>query len=689
MPLCDYCQKFDLYNKPKKRDQTYWIGSTTDVEDRAEECNFCALIMKASLSNDYGPGDQIWLQPTNDGYNIDRTGCFLVPMAHRDDVPKNPRGYGRIVSGRLHSSTIKNWLDICQHGTDDIGAHAQCKPLNLWAATDGASQNLSGPKALKWLRLFNVENKKIEDFYPGSTVPPYVALSYSQGGVKKPDMVKTDIDFWMKHPMRQSDMAQTHWDAVSLVRDLKMGNKLKHVWIDELCLYGDGVNDPSHAVNNMDRIYAAALFTVIAADGNDAHSGLTATTTQRRKVGDQMRTKVLPGVEWGVVRTVYNHMGENNVYSTRGWTYQELVLSHRCLVFANGMAFWLCRERMFSEDTFLDEYPSHEIPSGMAAEPLDISFQWIDRDIDDPLAMYARCLGTYRARDMNNPDESRDGFLGILNRVTNDFTVKDFYGLPRVFFHVALVWWHRPDINVNRNVHRNFHFPSWSWMGWKEGIPSQFVPYTIGQDNYDYVLNNTDSTYYWCRGPKVQSLEPVWTSSAQDDVDNKNILGAGRTFGNPTTPSLGWTGIPDVGMLQFDATWLRNFQVDFSNFDYGIGEISTGEGELVGVCYADDQRGDDSLNYFLIQLCEADNCYAFDSSGKLYMNINGTKQNKEEYKFYIDPPLQADRKLCWVMVVKAHSIYGSQGVYERVGLGWVKKSKLSLLQPGPGMIVIG
>jgi putative SOS response-associated peptidase YedK len=41
--------------------------------------------------------------------------------------------------------------------------------------------------------------------------------------------------------------------------------------------------------------------------------------------------------------------------------YQELVLSHRCLVFADGMAFWLCRERMFSEDTFLDEYPSDEI----------------------------------------------------------------------------------------------------------------------------------------------------------------------------------------------------------------------------------------------------------------------------------------------------------------------------------------
>jgi hypothetical protein len=373
--------------------------------------------------------------------------------------------------------------------------------------------------------------------------------------------------------------------------------------------------------------------------------------------------------------------------------YQELVLSHRCLVFADGMAFWLCRERMFSEDTFLDEYPSDEIPSGMAAKPLDISFQWIPRDIDDPLTMYAQCLEAYRARDMRDPDESRDGFLGILNRVTNDFTLKIVYGLPQAFFQVALVWWHRPDRNVNRNVKRNFKFPSWSWMGWKEGIPSQFVPYEIAQDNYNYVLNMASIKFWW-RNVSDLTLKPVWTSTAQADVDSKNLLGAGRTFVNSAPPAPAWTAnssgvMPTGGMLQFDAKWLQNCQVDFAKSDYGIGAISTGEGELVGICYADDQQGDDSLNYSFIQLCEADNCYAFDSSGSLYMDINGTKQNNEHYKFNIDPPLQADRKLCWVMVVKQHSKYGSQGVHERVGLGWVKKSKLSSLQPSTYTIVIG
>jgi hypothetical protein len=133
-------------------------------------------------------------------------------------------------------------------------------------------------------------------------------------------MEQKGIDFWETSPMRQSDMSQTHWDVVTMVQDLNMGNGLRHVWIDELCLWGNGTKDPTHAVSNMDRIYAAALFTVIAADGKDARSGLTATTTHRRTVGDQMRAKVLPGVEWGVVRTAYNHIGEENVYSTRAWT---------------------------------------------------------------------------------------------------------------------------------------------------------------------------------------------------------------------------------------------------------------------------------------------------------------------------------------------------------------------------------
>jgi hypothetical protein len=113
-------------------------------------------------------------------------------------------------------------------------------------------------------------------------------------------------------------MSQTHWDVARLVQDLNI-KELKYVWIDELCLWGDGVKDTTRAVSNMDSIYAAALFTVVAADGTNAHGGLTATATHRRKIGDQMRTKFLPGVEWGVVRTVYSHMGEN-IYATRAWT---------------------------------------------------------------------------------------------------------------------------------------------------------------------------------------------------------------------------------------------------------------------------------------------------------------------------------------------------------------------------------
>lgn len=329
MPLCQYCEGYNLGDGRTTLGDSIGpisLGTVLEVEDRAQDCNFCALVIRASKWDDFAPHDNITITPTDDGFQIDRTGAFLVPMLLPDDVPETATGYGRIVRGKLRPSAITNWMSLCRDGGLGAEGHVDCKPLKLWTPTGGAAhQGASDLKSLTSLRLVNVKTLMIEDNpLVNGEPPPYAILSYVQGGVKKPNLTIEEITDHMSTPFTQPEMCQTHWDVITLVKKLDIWN-IKHVWIDELCLVNDSkdltkAKDLTNAMDNMDRIYAAAQFTIIAADGDNPHGGITATTTHRRKVNDQMRATVLPGVEWGLVRSVYNHLMEGNLYGTRGWT---------------------------------------------------------------------------------------------------------------------------------------------------------------------------------------------------------------------------------------------------------------------------------------------------------------------------------------------------------------------------------
>ncbi|KAF1959755.1 hypothetical protein CC80DRAFT_533114 [Byssothecium circinans] len=321
--------------------------------------------------------------------------------------------------------------------------------------------------------------------------------------------------------------------------------------------------------------------------------------------------------------------------------------------------------------------------------------KFIPEDIDDPMALYAERLTAFSERDVSKPEDAIFAFRGVLNRLTanTQAAVPLLYAMPRAFFDVSLIWWLRPDRNVDQNVERNLKFPSWSWIGWKAGRKNQFVPYDEYQvhhrkKNLEYLSNDAQNTYYWWRDHKEPDLRPVWDKALEDNsllVADENR----RIITDESKPARKWTGNPDVGMLQFQGTLLPSGQVNFNKgkHGYGIGEIKDGGGYLVGVCYADDQNGSNSESYSLIQLSKANKCYEFDSSGKLDMNVNGAKENKRSNKFSIKLPLPADGKLWWVMVVKRAS-FGGPNVYERVGLGWIDRDSLSAFNPHRTWIVL-
>ena len=115
----------------------------------------------------------------------------------------------------------------------------------------------------------------------------------------------------------------------------------------------------------MDAIYGCAYLTIVAADGQDANAGLrrlhTHATYPERPVsiaGQQRRLTILPKVP------EYESTLQGTVWSTRGWTYQEMVLSSRIVVFTGDQVFFSALGKREQESYELGESSKQEGASG-------------------------------------------------------------------------------------------------------------------------------------------------------------------------------------------------------------------------------------------------------------------------------------------------------------------------------------
>ncbi|KAF2683543.1 hypothetical protein K458DRAFT_304475, partial [Lentithecium fluviatile CBS 122367] len=90
---------------------------------------------------------------------------------------------------------------------------------------------------------------------------------------------------------------------------------------------------------NMTRIYSEADVTVIVAAGDDPTYGLPGVFTCSRRTQKQVR---LSGITLIQVICNLHRTIEKSTWSKRAWTYQEVALSKRKLIFADSQAAFPC-----------------------------------------------------------------------------------------------------------------------------------------------------------------------------------------------------------------------------------------------------------------------------------------------------------------------------------------------------------
>ena len=123
-----------------------------------------------------------------------------------------------------------------------------------------------------------------------------------------------------------------------------------YLWVDQYCIDQNDINERHAQIHQMDRIYANAQCTLIAAVGDGPDQGLSGVRNTERS-----QKPVLELGQWTLISTVPDLPAavRRSKWRSRGWTYQEFLLSKRRLVFGEYQAYFMCNMMQCAESLVL------------------------------------------------------------------------------------------------------------------------------------------------------------------------------------------------------------------------------------------------------------------------------------------------------------------------------------------------
>lgn len=159
----------------------------------------------------------------------------------------------------------------------------------------------------------------------------------------------------LKKDLPLDGLPPTIQDSIDFTRRLG----LQYVWIDRLCIVQNDPDDWAVQANLMCNIYEGALVTLVAMASETTEHGLYFPRVLRPSVRIPCATKertigtmnvTYPGNNGAVIigRTFSKEV-RNSRWASRGWTFQEGLLSRRQIYFGQHQLFWECQKTACDE----------------------------------------------------------------------------------------------------------------------------------------------------------------------------------------------------------------------------------------------------------------------------------------------------------------------------------------------------
>jgi hypothetical protein len=315
---------------------------------------------------------------------------------------------------------------------------------------------------------------KLIDCYTRRIVPAstnqYLALSYTWGPKSKSVGEDNNLGFL------PDNLPDTIEDAITVTRNLGF----QYLWIDRYCINQQNEEEASVQIRQMDLVYKNAEITIIAAAGKDPRYGLPGVGRRHRasqpcaKIGEHFLVSVLDDLSYCI---------RDSQWISRGWTYQEGLLSRRRLVFTDQQVYYQCH-CMYHTEACIARLPfqaSHyDSTNGRGMFPAN--------GIGETPWEIIQHIEEYSHKSLTNYSDILNGILGILRAFeTSIHAIRHCWGVPilsippdimksakrsgannlgaQAWGFVAGLSWTLLESSTRRPG-----FPSWSWTGWAGSV---------------------------------------------------------------------------------------------------------------------------------------------------------------------------------------------------------------------------
>lgn len=262
-------------------------------------------------------------------------------------------------------------------------------------------------------------------------------------------------------------LPQTFQDAIVVTRRLGV----RYIWIDSLCICQDDMHDWERESARMAAVYSNAYLTIAATGSSDSAGGLFFNRPERRyyrtgfnlaesgntmastksTVHGNMLVFSLPTAK-EVVRSYRVDMKEEPL-STRGWAFQERVLSRRVLHFASDQVCLECLEGSVYEDGL-------RVPQRyFCTQSTAVSGHPKGQRQGRPLDKWNALLWQYNTRNLTDPSDKFPALSGIAKVYADRLDDEYVAGIWKKSMIEGLCW---QGLGC-KPFDGSYRAPSWSW----------------------------------------------------------------------------------------------------------------------------------------------------------------------------------------------------------------------------------
>lgn len=493
-------ERFERYKLLAFRSSESWMFQRDELQDSGIWNEIKDTVFMAVVPDDeHIPPDgheENWLEK-----DIPAAGAIYRLQADESrDTDPNVLLRARELFDKADLSLVQVWLNTCRKNH-----RSACGPQK------------SREPITKEFRVINcTASPPVVEKRPWGTA--YAALSY----------------VWGSDSADKKDWPATVLDATVVTRELG----LQYLWVDRVCINQSDDAEKAYLISRMDIIYEQADFTIVAAAGSGASHGLPGVRSTLRKPQPKYKLdsgslllSMLPDPRYDILQSDY---------WTRGWTYQEGILSRRRIVFTQHQVYWECCSMathesanmpLFVKPTTSDEdselrmadfmltgiFKGDAYSGGSLSDQDDLVIIKDDdyrRDYGFPIRYEATARAQLRGLDehirafskrkLSHDTDALPAFLGILGMYKQNKLLHLLHGIPiwmdriaggetgpHITFALSIAsWYHRAGSDFHlfssELYRRRDHLPSWTWAGWDGPVSWRAPP------NYEHSAYMSD-----------------------------------------------------------------------------------------------------------------------------------------------------------------------------------------------------